>query len=114
MMDLKSEVVDKYPLCSDVWGSGDDIKLLIESPSDYEKIIPFYNGWKSEHYVTCLFLSSDDGKIRISVLNGTGNFNYSNMADYAFIHGWKVRMMNMVLKLWRIAYFVSKKNPTFI
>ena len=25
---------------------------------------------------------SVDGKIRISVLNGPGNFHYSNMADY--------------------------------
>ena len=46
----------KYPLCGNVWGAADDIKLLSEAPSDGIKQNRLYNGWTNGHYINCVFV----------------------------------------------------------
>ena len=72
----------KYPTCSDVWGAADAIKLLIQQPASHQKQLQFYNGWKSDHSVKMILVFSVDGKVRISIINGPGNFHDSSLSEY--------------------------------
>ena len=77
-------VGEKYPYCAEVWGAGDGLKLFIEPPLSYQKQLRYYNGWKAAHFISCVFVFSVDGKIRVAILNAPGNFHDSNIADYGF------------------------------
>ena len=77
----------KYPLCSDVWAAADGLKLLIQKAEDDLKQSYHYNGWKSGHYINCVFVFCPDGKIAICVLNAPGTYHDSTMADYGIYEG---------------------------
>ena len=77
----------KYPLCSDVWAAADGLKLLIQKSTDERKQNMHYNGWKSGHYINCVFVYTPDGKIALCVLNAPGTFHYSTMAHYGIYEG---------------------------
>ena len=81
---FKAAVAEKYPYCPDVWGAGDGLKLFIDAPTSYSKQLRYYNGWKCSHYISCVFVFSVDGKIRVAILNAPGNFHDSTIADYGF------------------------------
>ena len=79
---FKEAVVSKYVHCPNVWGACDGLKLLIEPPQSYSKQRRYYNRWTHGHYISCAFVFSVDGKIRMSVLNAPGNFHGNTLADY--------------------------------
>lgn len=81
VVKFKEQVASKYPYCPNVWGAADGLKLLIAPPVGYEKQLRFYNGWKADHFISCAFAFSVDGKIRVAILNAPGNFHDSNIAD---------------------------------
>ena len=78
---------DKYPLCSDVWGAADGLKLLIQKADCEMKQNYHYNGWLHSHYINCVFVFCPDGKIPLCLLNAPGTFHDSTMADYGIYEG---------------------------
>ena len=80
--DMKSTVREKYPTCHDCIGAADGLKILVESPVNWAVQEKFFNGWKQDHYVNCVFLFTVDGKIRVAVVNAPGSFHDSTIADY--------------------------------
>ena len=53
----------KYPLCGDVQGATDGIKLLSEVLGDEIKQNRLYNSWTHGYYINCVFVFCPDGKI---------------------------------------------------
>ena len=78
----QAAISEKYPLCHEVWGAADGLKLLIQSSEDEAKQNKNFNGWTHGHYINCCFVFAPDGKIRVCILNAPGTFHDSTMADY--------------------------------
>jgi hypothetical protein len=66
----------------DVWGACDGLKLQIEESGNWFIQNQFYNGWTHGHYVSCIFVFSADGRIRICVINTPGTWHDSIQADH--------------------------------
>ena len=79
--ECKDAVELKYPSCSDCIGAADGLKLLVEAPESYYEQERYYNGWKADHYVNCIFMFTVDGKIIIAILSAPGSFHDSTIAD---------------------------------
>ena len=78
----QAAIGEKYPLCADVWGAADGLKLLIQGTEDEAKQNKNYNGWTHGHYINSCFVFAPDGKIRVCLLNAPGTFHDSTMTDY--------------------------------
>ena len=89
----------KYPLCSDVWAAADGLKLLIQKCNDEQKQNYHYNGWKSGHYINCVFVYTMDGKISLCLFNAPGTFHDSTMADYGMYDSLKIYIQVMRRKI---------------
>lgn len=82
----KEVIASKYPLLKDCWGAMDGLKILIQKAGSEIEQNNFYNGWKSDHFVTNLFLFAPDGKIKAAYFNAPGAFHDSTLADRGGIY----------------------------
>ena len=76
----------KYRHIPLVWGALDGLKLLLERAGEEDTQNAFYNGWTHDHYISCLFLFSPDGRIRAAYLNSPGSWHDSTNALYSGIY----------------------------
>ena len=80
LQQYKQAISDKYPALKHVSYVADGLKILIQRAGDFRKQNKFYNGWKSDHYITNLFLFGPDGTINACVLNCPGSMHDSELA----------------------------------
>ena len=80
------------PLYFHRWEAMDGLKLALQRPGKERQQNNFYNGWTHEHYVTNVFLSSPDGKIRCSYFNASGVLHNSTIAIWSSIYD-KIEMV---------------------
>ena len=80
--EFKSAVEAKYPWCYYGIGAADGLKLLIEAPQNWAVQEKFWNFWKQDHYINCVFVFTVDSKIRVAVINAPGSFHDSTIAGY--------------------------------
>ena len=75
---FQSVIGRKYPHVASVWAAADGLKL------DFQRTIQnmFFNGWTHGHYINSVLVFTPDGKIRICLINASGTFHDSSMADY--------------------------------
>lgn len=76
----KQAISAKYPSLKNVGLVGDGVKILIQKSGNNKKQNSYYNGWKSDHYVTNLFVFGPDGLIVACMLNCPGAMHDSELA----------------------------------
>jgi hypothetical protein len=64
----------------------DGLKLTNQKSRDNRTQNMFYNGWKCNHYVSCVLLFSPDGTIPICYYNVPGCIHDSKIADWGNIY----------------------------
>jgi hypothetical protein len=64
----------------DVFAVADGCKLYFESTTDLDEQSMYYNGWKSSHFITNLFVFSIDGSLHDSTLAEWGGV-YQELPD---------------------------------
>lgn len=77
----KEAIERKYPVLKDVAFVGDGLKILLQKAGDQMTQEAFYNGWKSGHYVTNVFVFAPDGTVVMSMLNCPGAMHDSELAS---------------------------------
>jgi DDE superfamily endonuclease len=83
---LKAVVQARHHLLTDVYAVADGLKLYFESTSDLDEQSMFYNGWKSSHFITNLFVFSCDGRCISAVLNAPGSLHDSTLAEWGGVY----------------------------
>jgi hypothetical protein len=83
---LKSLVQARHSLLNDVFAVADGMKLYFESTSDLDEQSMYYNGWKSSHFITNLFVFSCDGRCISAVLNAPGSLQDSTLAEWGGVY----------------------------
>jgi hypothetical protein len=73
-------IKEKYPLLQDVAYVGDGLKILLQKAGDPQMQNAYFNGWKSGHYITNVFMFAPDGTIIMSMLNCPGSMHDSELA----------------------------------
>ena len=75
-----------YTSIPNVYAALDGLKLTLEQAGDDDTQNAFYNGWTCDHYVSCLFLFTPDGRIRAAYLNAPGSWHDSTNALFSGIY----------------------------
>ena len=70
----------RYPALTNAALVGDGLKILLQKAGDQQTQEAFYNGWKSGHYITNLFVFAPDGTIVMSMINCPGSMHDSELA----------------------------------
>jgi DDE superfamily endonuclease len=70
----------------DVFAVADGCKLYFESTTDLDEQSMYYNGWKSSHFITNLFVFSIDGRCISAVLNAPGSLHDSTLAEWGGVY----------------------------
>jgi hypothetical protein len=71
---------NKYPRLTNVAYVGDGLKILLQKAGDNGKQNAFYSGWKTDHFITNLFVFAPDGTIIMCMLNCPGSMHDSELA----------------------------------
>jgi hypothetical protein len=71
---------NKYPRLTNVAYVGDGLKVLLQKAGDNGKQNAFYSGWKTDHFITNLFVFAPDGTIIMCMLNCPGSLHNSELA----------------------------------
>jgi len=82
----KQVVAAKYSALTDVYSFADGLKLAFENCDDLDEQSMFYNGWKSGHFITNLFVFSVDGRIINCVVNAPGSVHDSTLAEWGEVY----------------------------
>jgi DDE superfamily endonuclease len=83
---LKSIVQARHSLLTDVFAIAVGMKLFFESTSDQGEQGMYYNGWKSAHFITNLFVFSCDCRCISAVLNAPGSLHDSTLAEWGGVY----------------------------
>ena len=83
----KDTIGSRYQHVPDIWAAMDGLKLLLQETGEDGKQKKCYNGWTHGHYINSVFVFSTDGKIRMILLNTSGTFHDSTMADCGIYEG---------------------------
>ena len=59
----RAAIVAKHPALKNVVTVGDGLKILLQKAGEDITQEAFYNGWKSDHYITNLFVFAPDSTI---------------------------------------------------
>jgi hypothetical protein len=70
--EYRSMIAVRHPALRDVWGTMDGLKVRIESAADFFAQWMFYNGWKSDHFVSAVLCFAPDGTIPAAFFNVPG------------------------------------------
>lgn len=76
----REAIENRYPMLKNVASVGDGLKILLQKAGDDQTQEAFYNGWKSGHYITNLFVFAPDGTIIMSMINCPGSMHDSELA----------------------------------
>lgn len=76
----------RHDMLPDVYCVADGLKLYFEHPDDMDKQGMYYNGWQHDHFVSCVFVFSADGRIIHCIVNAPGSLHDSTLADWAGIY----------------------------
>jgi len=76
----RDAICNRYPALSNAALVGDGLKILLQKAGDPQTQEAFYNGWKSGHYITNLFVFAPDGTIVMSMINCPGSMHDSELA----------------------------------
>jgi hypothetical protein len=74
-------VSNKYPRLNNVAYVGDGLKVLLQKAGNNGKQNAFYSGWKTDHFITNLFVFAPDGTIIMCMLNCPGSMHDSELAS---------------------------------
>jgi DDE superfamily endonuclease len=84
---LKAAIVKaRHSMLDDVFAVADGCKLYFESTSDMDEQSMYYNGWKSSHFISNLFVFSADGHCISAVLNAPGSLHDSTLAEWGGVY----------------------------
>ena len=67
--EYRSMIHSRHPVLYDVCGTMDGFKVRIDQAPDEITQSRFYNGWKSNHFVTGIFGFVPDGTIAVAFYN---------------------------------------------
>jgi hypothetical protein len=84
--EYRSAIESCHPVLSNVWSTMDGLKVRIEAAQDEIVQSRFYNGWKSDHFVTGVLCFVPDGTIAIAFYNVPGCCHDSTVADWGDIY----------------------------
>ena len=71
----------KHPALKKVAYTGDGLKILLQKAGDEQTQEAFYNGWKSGHYISNVFVFAPDGTIVMAMVNCPGSMHDSELAS---------------------------------
>ena len=71
----------KHPALKNVAYTGDGLKILLQKAGDEQTQEAFYNGWKSGHYISNVFVFAPDGTIVMAMVNCPGSMHDSELAS---------------------------------
>ena len=80
VVQYKEAITTRYPALKNVAFVGDGVKILLQKAGDEKTQEAFYNGWKSGHYITNLFVFAPDGTIVMAMINCPGSMHDSELA----------------------------------
>jgi hypothetical protein len=86
MEEYRSAIAERHPVLNNVWSTMDGIKVRIEQAPDEVVQSRFYNGWKSDHFVTGVLCFVPDGTIVIAFYNVPGCCHDSTVADWGNVY----------------------------
>jgi hypothetical protein len=86
IFEYQETIHSRHPALLDVWGTMDGLKVRIEASPDGIVQSRFYNGWKSDHYVTAVLCFAPDGTIPACFYNVPGCTHDSTVADWGRIY----------------------------
>jgi hypothetical protein len=84
--EYRQVIASRHPALQDVWGTMDGLKILIEEAPDGLVQSRFYNGWKSDHFITSVLCFAPDGTIPACFYNVPGCTHDSTVADWGRIY----------------------------
>ena len=76
----------RHDLLHDVYCVADGMKLYFESCSGEDEQNIYYNGWMHDHFVSCVFVFSVDGRIIRCIVNAPGSLHDSTLAEWGGIY----------------------------
>jgi hypothetical protein len=76
----------RHPVLNNVWSTMDGIKVRIEEAPDEVVQSRFYNGWKSDHFVTGVLCFFPDETMAIAFYNVPSCCHDSTVADWGEIY----------------------------
>jgi hypothetical protein len=79
-------IADRHPALDMVWGTMDGLKCKIEKAPNEIVQSRFYNGWKSDHFVSAVLCFVPDGTICSGFYNVPGCCHDSTIADWGDIY----------------------------
>ena len=80
--EYRGIIQQRHPVLDNVWGTMDGLKVRIEKAPDEIVQSRFFNGWKSDHYVTGVLGFVPDGTIALAFYNVPGCSHDSTVADW--------------------------------
>ena len=80
--EYRGIIQQQHPVLDNVWGTMDGLKVRIEKAPDEIVQSRFFNGWKSDHYVTGVLGFVPDGTIALAFYNVPGCSHDSTVADW--------------------------------
>jgi hypothetical protein len=84
--EYRSMIAARHPTLRNVWGTKDGLKVRIESEADFFVQSMFYNGWKSDHFVSAVLCFAPDGTIPVAFFNVPRCTHDSTMADWGGLY----------------------------
>jgi hypothetical protein len=84
--EYRTMIADRHPALDMVWGTMDGLKCRIEKAPDDIAQSRFYNGWKSDHFVSAVLCFVPDGTIASAFFNVPGCCHDSTIADWGDLY----------------------------
>jgi hypothetical protein len=84
--EYRAVIAARHPALDMVWGTMDGLKCRIEKAPDEIVQSRFFNGWKSEHYVSAVLAFVPDGTIVTGFFNIPGCCHDSTIADWREVY----------------------------
>lgn len=78
----KSVISDRHPSLSSVYGVSNELKLYLDKSSDAVVQSVFYNGWKSDHSVWCIFVFVPSGRVVPAIFDAAGCMHDSEISEW--------------------------------
>ena len=79
--EYKGIIAAKYPTLEGAFSMMDGLRMEIEQTGDHMEQCMYYNGWKSDHTITNVFVFVPDGTIIIAGINMPGCYHDSVLAE---------------------------------
>jgi DDE superfamily endonuclease len=84
--ELCRAVHERHDLLPDVYSVADGLKLYFQQCRDLDEQSMYYNGWQHDHFVSCVFVFSVDGRIIRCIVNAPGSLHDSTLAEWGGVY----------------------------